>query len=236
MSLRLPFIVMATFAMTASLASRAASAATPDNFYPELQQYLDQRAGEFDQIPAERKALLKQLGEYVDKTQKSGEPVRLTFICTHNSRRSHMSQLAAAVAARYYGVDGVETFSGGTEATAFNPRALAAVRRAGFQIDEVEESKNPRFPVRYNAKDDALVCFSKVYSNPPNPREKYCAVMTCSQADKSCPVVIGSSLRLPIPYDDPKMSDGTPEEAKTYDVRLAQITREMLYAFSTVTE
>lgn len=202
--------------------------------FPELQKYLDQRAGEFHQIPAERKALLKQLGDYVRKTQKAGEPVRLTFICTHNSRRSHMSQLAAAVAARCHGIDRVETFSGGTEATAFNPRAVAAVQRAGFQIDEVEASKNPRYPVRYNAKDYALVCFSKVYTDPPNPREKYCAVMTCSQADKSCPVVIGSSLRLPIPYDDPKISDGTPEEEKTYDARLAQITREMLYAFSTI--
>lgn len=227
--------VVGTFVMLAATFAQADdSPNSKGTFYPELQTYLDQRVGEFDQIPAERKTLLKQLGEYVYKTQKKGEPVRLTFICTHNSRRSHMSQLAAAVASRYYRIDGVEAFSGGTEATAFNPRAVAAVRRAGFQIDEVEESRNPRFPVRYNAKDDALVCFSKVYADPSNPQEKYCAVMTCSQADKSCPVVIGSSLRLPIPYDDPKVSDGTPEEAKTYDARLAHITREMLYAFSTI--
>lgn len=230
-------IVMA-FVLSGSVACASFCRAEekPLTFYPELKKYLEQRVGEFDQIPAERKAVLQRLGEFVRKTQKAGEPVRLTFICTHNSRRSHMSQLAAAVAARHYGIEGVETFSGGTEATAFNPRAVAAVRRAGFQIDEVEESKNPRFPVRYDAKDDALICFSKVYTDPPNPQSKYGAVMTCSQADKSCPVVSGSSLRLPIPYEDPKASDGTPDEAKTYDARLEQITREMLYAFSTVSE
>jgi hypothetical protein len=53
--------------------------------------------------------------------------------------------------------------------------------------------------------------------------------MTCSSADKGCPLVYGSDARFSVPYVDPKVSDGTPEEAATYDARLRQIGTEMLY-------
>ncbi|MCK4776283.1 MAG: protein-tyrosine-phosphatase, partial [Candidatus Krumholzibacteria bacterium] len=64
--------------------------------------------------------------------------------------------------------------------------------------------------------------------------EDFCAVMTCSQADKNCPVVVGASMRVAIPYDDPKAFDGTDQEAANYDERCRQISREMLYLFSAV--
>jgi len=37
------------------------------------------------------------------------------------------------------------------------------------------------------------------------------------------------AARFALPYDDPKQSDGTPTEVKTYDERCRQIAREMLY-------
>lgn len=145
-----------------------------------------------------------------------------------------MSQLMASVAASYYAIDGVECYSGGTEATAFNPRAIAAVQRAGFKVEKTDDAKNPKYAVRFEDTDKPLICFSKVYSDPPNSREDFCAVMTCSHADKSCPNVAGASLRIALPFEDPKMADDTPEEASRYDERLAQIGREMLYVFSQV--
>ena len=48
------------------------------------------------------------------------KPIQLMFVCTHNSRRSHISQQRAQASAAYLNVDNVQTFSGGTEATAFN--------------------------------------------------------------------------------------------------------------------
>jgi arsenate reductase len=215
------------------LLSSVVAAAEPSGMFPAVQKYADSRVGEFDQIPAARKEQLQRLSDYIASEVRAGKPIRLTFICTHNSRRSHMSQIWASVAAEYYGIRGVESFSGGTEATAFNPRAIAVIDRAGLKVEATTEGKNPHYAVRFR-DDKPLDCFSKAYSDAPNPKEGFCAVMTCSQADKACPVVLGCSQRVAIPFDDPKVSDSTPEEAATYDERCRQIAREILYAFSQV--
>jgi len=225
-------------ALSALAASAPGSDATEigkpgTKFNPQVAAYLRQRVGEFDQIPAERKQALETLAAYVRNRSSAGEPARLVFICTHNSRRSHLSQIWAAAAANYYGVPKVECSSGGTEATAFNPRAIAALERAGVEIQKSGDDKNPKYQVRV-AEGIALECFSKKYGDAPNPAVDFCAVMTCSNADKNCPTVDGSTLRVAIPYEDPKASDGTPQEASTYDERCAQICREMLYLFSQV--
>ncbi len=206
--------------------------------FSKLSAYVALRATEFDEIPFNRKSMLKELAQYVADRKSAGEIVKLTFICTHNSRRSQLAQLWAAVAAAHYGIDRVETFSGGTEASTFNPRAVAALERAGFEIVKTDESatssdpENPRYRVIFAASAKPLVCFSKTYDSIPNSSSDFCAVMTCSDADKNCPVVPGAAFRISIPYVDPKLSDGTPEEAATYDDRSAQIAREMLYVFS----
>lgn len=205
---------------------------------PALRAYGDEVSKTFDAIPAERRVQLARIAAYVSEKRAKGEPAKITFICTHNSRRSHMSQLWAAAAANYYGVDGVETFSGGTEATAFNPRAVAALQRAGFEIEggaeATVEGANPKYAVRLAAGAPPHEVFSKKYSDAPNPEEHFAAVMTCSQADKACPTVFGADLRVGVPYEDPKVSDGTPDEAKTYDERARQIATEMFYVFSQV--
>jgi hypothetical protein len=132
-------------------------------------------------------------------------------------------------------VDGVETYSGGTEATAFNPRAVAALQRAGFRIETSEpEAENPRYTVSITENGPTLEAFSKRYMDPPNPTAGFAAIMTCSDADEACPFVRGADFRIAVPYVDPKVSDGTPEEAATYDERSRQIATEMLYVFSRV--
>jgi len=136
-------------------------------------------------------------------------------------------------AAAYFGVDGVRTFSGGTEATAFNPRAVAAIERAGFVV-ESSGGNNPHYHVTFADSGPVLECFSKTYDHPCNPREGFAAVMTCSDADEACPVVFGAAMRSPIHYEDPKAADGTPEETSVYDARCLQIATEMLYLFSRV--
>ena len=190
--------------------------------------------GEMDLIPATRKGQLQKLAAYVE-ARLSTDRIALNFICTHNSRRSHLAQIWAAVAAYYYDVPGVETFSGGTEATAFNPRAVAAMKRAGFQI-VAGKGDNPIYSVSYAGDAEPLVCFSKVYDHASNPQSKFAAIMTCSDADENCPFIPGVELRLPLTYEDPKMADDTPEETKRYDERVRQIGREILYAFSQIHE
>lgn len=229
-------VTVTFFTLTAISTSIGADAEdNPQQFAPMLQSYLDARAAEFEQIPAERKELLKRLAAYVEKQLQAEQPARLTFICTHNSRRSQISQVWAMTAARYYGLSGVETYSGGTETTAFNPRAVAALQRAGLEITTIDGTKagsNPRYEIQLRTSDEPLVCFSKVYNEAPNPKNGFAAVMCCSQADTNCPVVSGSSLRVALPYEDPKASDNLPHESEIYDERCEQICREMMYLFS----
>lgn len=200
--------------------------------YPAVREFMELRIAEFDKIPLERKKELEKIALFVRERIANDQPAKLNFICTHNSRRSQLTQIWSAVAAEYYDVRKVETYSGGTEGTAFNPRAVAAIQRAGFKVTRSDESRNPRYDLSYSDNRIPLVCFSKVYNESPNPMEDFCAVMTCSHADTNCPIVRGSSLRVAIPYDDPKAADNTPEETRRYDERCAQICREMLYLFS----
>lgn len=203
-------------------------------FSPKLQQYADSLTLEFDQISEERKLALAQLANFVQKElSDSSLPVKLTFICTHNSRRSHMGQIWAATAAAYYQINGIESYSGGTEATAFNPRAVAAMQRAGFGIEN-PGGDNPRYVVHLSDGDAGLTCFSKVYNDTANPQKNFAAVMTCSQADADCPFIPGAKFRLSLPYNDPKEADNTPQEAERYDERCRQIGRELMYAFSLI--
>lgn len=158
--------------------------------------------------------------------------IDVLFVCTHNSRRSHMGQLLGAVAAARAAVP-VRTFSGGTEATAFNPRAIAALTRAGFQIEGTGE-KNPHYQVKWSASASAVEAFSKTIEDPANPSTNFVAVMVCTQADAACPFVRGATQRVSVPYEDPKVADGTPEEAQRYDERVEQLGRDLAWVFRQV--
>ena len=239
--LKVTFLTLMAISSSSAQESARVAETIQQQLSPQLRSYLNARVTEFEQIPAERKMLLNKLAVYVQKRIQAEQPARLTFICTHNSRRSQISQVWAMTAARYYGLKGVEAYSGGTETTAFNPRAVAALQRAGIDITRTEDNEstnagtNPRYKVKLpETGHDLLVCYSKVYDEVPNPKKDFCAVMCCSQADMNCPVVSGCSLRVALPYEDPKVSDNQPQEATTYDERCEQICSEMMYLFSQV--
>ena len=204
-------------------------------FYPSLQEYIQALSQEFAFIPADRQPKLAQLTAYMQQRVAIGEPAKLTFICTHNSRRSHLAQLWAQTAAYYYQIPGVEAYSGGTEVTAFNPRAVAALRRSGFEIEELVPGMDlPGYTVRLGAGVEPIRAFSKLYDAAGNPTHDFCAVLTCSDADAGCPFIPGANARVYLPYDDPKAFDDTEQEAAQYDERTRQIARELFYAFSRV--
>ena len=96
---------------------------------PSLRPVIAKLTQEFEQIPAERRQDLKKVAVFIRAKVQAREEPLLTFICTHNSRRSHLSQIWAQAAAEFYDVPGVKTFSGGTEATACNERTVAALKR-----------------------------------------------------------------------------------------------------------
>lgn len=199
--------------------------------YPVLQkqiQYFEQR---FALIHADRKAILHSLTDFIVQQQENRSSVLLNFICTHNSRRSHIAQIWAQCFAHHYEIDNVLCYSGGTEATAFNPRAVQAMRSVGFLIDEKKPGDNPIYEVSFADQANPLTIFSKRYDDPINPKDDFAAIMTCSHADENCPVVFGMRKRISLPYNDPKDFDGTSQEAEKYIERVLEIGSELCYAF-----
>jgi protein-tyrosine-phosphatase len=197
--------------------------------YKKLNRYCSTFEAEFDQISEERKAQLKEIGDYVYEKRAANKPVKMTVICTHNSRRSHIGQLFLKTAAAYYDIAEVNTFSGGTETTAFNPRAVTALSKLGFKIQKDEKADNPNYTTKYGRNQPALLMFSKKYSHSDNPQSDFAAIMVCSSADAACPFVPGADARFAIPYIDPKQADNTPEEAAVYTAKCREIGREMFF-------
>ncbi|MCK4746667.1 MAG: hypothetical protein KAT15_06520, partial [Bacteroidales bacterium] len=114
-------------------------------FNAELRTYLEDIESEFGNISGERVKSLELLGKYIVASLEKHNRAELVFICTHNSRRSHFGQVWADAAARYYGIEGIRSFSGGTESSAFNSRAAAAIQRAGFSVERTAGNEdNPR--------------------------------------------------------------------------------------------
>jgi protein-tyrosine-phosphatase len=199
---------------------------------PAIEAYVKEKASDFSSISQERKAALEKVRDHIKERKLKDDSLALIFICTHNSRRSHMSQLWAQAMAAYHQVDGISCYSGGTEATAFNPRAVRAIANSGFEISTADSSGNPVYLVSFASGYPPVQAFSKRFSDPFNPQDGFLAIMTCSDADEACPFVPGAEARFSIPYEDPKIADGTPAEEERYAERCRQIATEMNYLFS----
>ena len=156
----------------------------------------------------------------------------VNFICTHNSRRSHFSEILFRTAAKYYGHEHVETFSGGTEGTALYTEVAESFKRHGFTAVKDLAPENPHWQIFHpllESEDHTPFLFSKAYHEAPNPASGFVAVMVCDSANEACPLVVGAAARFPLTFVDPKRSDGTPECGAIYDETLKEIASEMGY-------
>jgi arsenate reductase len=187
---------------------------------------------DFNSIATERKIVLQPLVDFIQSKHDTQNEIRLNFICTHNSRRSHLSQVWAQAAAAHYKISQVVCYSGGTEATAMFPMAAKTLENAGFQIQMLSEGKNSVYAIKYNQNSHPIICFSKTFDDPFNPQSEFAAILTCSSADQGCPFIAGAEKRIPITFEDPKAFDNTPIQAEKYQERSVQIATELFYVFS----
>ena len=185
-------------------------------------------------ISAERKEILQPLIAFIQSKKDNYETIRLNFICTHNSRRSHLSQIWAATMAYHFGIKNVFCYSGGTEATAMFPKIAETLAQQGFEVLKLSENQNPVYAIKYAQDEPPIICFSKVYNDNFNPKSHFGAVVTCNSADENCPVVFGAEQRFSIKYDDPKAFDGTGLMDEKYAERSLEIAEEMFYVFGSV--
>lgn len=185
-------------------------------------------------VTNERKEVLNPLIDYIQGKVNSNKEIRLNFICTHNSRRSHLSQIWAQTMAFKFGIKNVFCYSGGTEATAMFPKVAETLVNQGFQIQKLSQEQNPVYAVKFSENQHPIVCFSKAYYNEFNPKSQFGAIMTCNNADEGCPMVFGAEARFPIKYDDPKAFDGTDLMNSKYAERSLEIASEMYFVFSQI--
>jgi arsenate reductase len=184
----------------------------------------------------ERKSTLQALIDFIQLKTDSKQQININFICTHNSRRSHLSQVWAQVAASYFGIENVFCYSGGTEETALYFKIAETLSDHGFNILKINDGSNPIYAIKYSDNCQPIIGYSKKYDNPFNPASDFAAIMTCSQADGGCPFIVGAEARIPITFEDPKISDNTSEQTKVYSERSLQIALEMFYVFSKITK
>jgi arsenate reductase (thioredoxin) len=185
-------------------------------------------------ISADRKLVLQALINYIQNQKDQNLSIRLNFICTHNSRRSHLSQIWAQTMAHHFGIRNIFCFSGGTEATAIFPKIIDTLVVQGFQIQKISLGENPIYAIKYANNEMPIIGFSKTYDHIFNPQQKFAAIMTCDSADEACPIVIGAEARFPIKYADPKVFDGTMQMDKKYAEKSLEIAQEMWYIFSMI--
>ena len=185
-------------------------------------------------VSIERQAVLQPLVDYIQNKVNLQEEIRLNFICTHNSRRSHLSQIWAQTMAFHFNIKNVFCYSGGTEATAMFPKVAETLTNQGFEIQKISDIENPVYAVKFDENQHSIICFSKTYFDEFNPKTNFSAIMTCNNADEGCPIVFGAEVRFPIKYDDPKAFDGTELMNEKYAERSLQIASEMYYVFSQI--
>lgn len=200
--------------------------------FPEIQQLVS--SFNFDEIASERKNVLQPLIDFIQLKRDHEQEIRLNLICTHNSRRSHLSQIWAQTAAYYYGIKNVFCYSGGTEATALFPVVAETLVKSGFTIKKLSSESNPVYAIKFSGNESPTIGFSKTYDDDFNPQSEFAAIMTCSQADGGCPFIAGAEKRIAITFEDPKAFDNTPQQAEKYQERSLQIAVEMFYVFSQI--
>jgi arsenate reductase len=186
-----------------------------------------------DKLPIERTKKLLVLIEFIQNKKYANEPIRLNFICTHNSRRSHLCQVWAKTMANYHGIEKVKCYSGGTEATAVFPVVIETLENVGFTVTKISNYTNPTYKLSFSEETNPMTLFSKRFNDYYNPRRDFAAVMTCTDADENCPI-IPEAIRVSLPYNDPKISDGTDQQVQVYAERSEQIATEMNYIFSRI--
>lgn len=205
---------------------------TQTNVFPEIEKQINNL--NFENITEERKQILQPLIDFIQNKTTTNQEIRLNLICTHNSRRSHLSQVWAQTAAAYYDIKNVFCYSGGTEATALFPMAAQTLSKQGFQITAISQGNNPVYAIKHSENSHPVIGFSKSFDDKFNPQTEFAAILTCSSADKGCPFIAGAEKRIPITYEDPKAFDNTPQQTEKYEERSLQIATELFYVFAQI--
>jgi protein-tyrosine-phosphatase len=218
-------------------AVRDGTPASRGQLHDKVRRHADLLTTQFDMVDARYHEAAGELTAWIAKNYQPGKSLGVVVVCTGNSRRSILGATMGNIAAAYFGLADLRFYSGGTKASAFNSRTVAALREIGVEVEATGKEAprgeagdaNPIYRVRWGTNLDTSE-FSKHYTDVQNPRDSFAAVLVCSEADESCPTVRGATKRLAVPYQDPKVYDGAEFESAKYAERRDDIGRFMLSA------
>lgn len=200
--------------------------------YQALKTTIDQL--DLSSLCKDRRSLLSPLIEYINNRYKAKKDINLNFICTHNSRRSHMAQIWAQTFSHYFGISSVFCFSGGTEITSVYPMVIRTFDKMGFEIKTSANDFSTVYNIKFASNHSPILSFSKLFNHPINPKTDFAAILTCARADTNCPLIPGAESRISLPYEDPKIFDNTLAEERKYLERSLEIAAELKYVFSNI--
>ncbi len=118
-----------------------------------------------------------------------GKP-KVLFLCTHNSARSQMAEAFLRKPAR----DLFEIYSAGLEPTGLHPLAKKVMEELGFDMSGHQSKDLKQF-------------LGKIHFGY--------LITVCANAEATCPIFPGASIRLHWPFEDPAAFEGTEEEKLT---------------------
>src|SRR5574337_898753 len=128
------------------------------------------------------------------------QPIRVLFVCTHNSARSQMAEgfLRARAGDRF------DVASAGTEPTRVHPLAIRVMEEVGIDL------------TGHTSKTiDAFLGQQWDY-----------VITVCDSANERCPLFSGETTRIHWSFDDPSQATGTDEDRlKTF-----RLVRDAIHA------
>lgn len=123
----------------------------------------------------------------------SRPPMRVLFLCVHNSSRSQMAEALA----RALAPPGVTLLSAGTEPTTVHPRAVEVMQESGIDL------------ARHTSKHLRDVPWAECDT----------VVTLCGEADEACPKLAANVRRMHWPLPDPSAVKGDGQLEAFRDVR-----------------
>ncbi len=140
----------------------------------------------------------------------------IVFLCTHNSRRSQLCQIWGSILSKIYKID-LNFHSAGSEKTEVHKNIFYCLSNAGVKVG------------------DNKIHFEDLTINLRSKRlgeikaKKFIAIMTCSDAEKSCPTDPRSIKNIKIIYEDPKIFDNSEREKEEYYKTSKSIAEDLNY-------
>lgn len=185
-------------------------------------------------VNEERQGILINISQHICSLYKPNDGCSILIVCTHNSRRSQLAEALWSMAAEFYEIPQLVVSSSGTEATAFHPNALDALRQFGAQADIASDGPNPTYRVSWRVGMEKKMFSKKINDTLESAEASIGMVAVCSDAAENCPVILGADWKLSLPYLDPKHADNTPEAPLVYQATLETIAKEALFIMKNV--